>query len=343
VTVRVLRPGALATLQDLGRAGMQQLGIVPGGAMDPPSHRVANALVGNHDDAATLEIAMSGPELLFERTALVALAGARFEAWVDGASLPGSRPVLVRAGARLRVARAVGGCFGYLAVAGGFDVPIVLGSRSTYLPGRFGGLDGRLLSSGAALPLGADVEALSALRFERATRRQRAVELAGGAALSVRWLAPSLTRPETEPVVVRAVEGVHAPLFTDDARAAFYGERWRVATDSNRMGYRLLGPKLAVVAPTEIVSQATCLGTVQVPANGQPIALMADHQTTGGYPKIAELIGADAPALAQVPPGGSVRFVPAKLDEADAAREAFARRLGELVERILWEFGNEDD
>jgi antagonist of KipI len=343
VTVKVLRPGALATLQDLGRTGMQHLGIVPGGAMDPASHRTANALVGNHDDAATLEIALSGPELLFERTALVALAGARFEAWVDGAPLPGSRPVLMRAGARLRLARAVSGCFGYLAVAGGFDAPVVLGSRSTYLPGGFGGLDGRLLSSGATLPLGADVEALSAARFARAARKQRAVELAGGAALSVRWLAPSLTLPETEPVVVRASEGVHAALFADAARTAFYGERWRIAPDSNRMGYRLLGPTLALVAPTEIVSQATCLGTVQVPAGGQPIALMADHQTTGGYPKIAEVIGADVPALAQVPPGGSVRFVRARLDEADAAREALAGRVAELLERIRWEFGNEDD
>lgn len=343
MTLRVLRPGTLATLQDLGRGGMQHLGIVPGGAMDPVSHRIANALAGNRDDVATLEMAMSGPELLFERTALVALAGAQFEAWIDGAPLPGSRPVLVRAGARLRFGRATAGCFGYVAVAGGFDAAIVLGSRSTYLPGEFGGLDGRRLSSGTVLPLGADVEALSARRFERGTRRQRAVDLARGAGRTVRWLAPSLTMPATEPVVARAVEGLHAALFTDAARAAFYAEPWRIAPDSNRMGYRLVGPVLELVAPTEIVSQATCLGTVQVPASGQPIVLMADHQTTGGYPKIAEVIVADVPALAQVPPGRSVRFAPVKLDDADAARESIARRVSELVERILWEFGDEDD
>lgn len=343
MTLRVLRPGALATLQDLGRAGMQQLAIVPGGAMDAVSHRLANALVGNRADAATVEIAMAGPELLFDRTALVALAGARFDAWIDGTPLPGSRPVLVRAGARLRVGRATQGCFAYLSVAGGIEAPVVLGSRSTYLPGGFGGLDGRVLSSGAVLPLAPDVAALSAARFERATRKQRTVELASGAARTVHWLAPALTVFATEPAVARAVEGVHAALFTDAARTAFYGERWRVAPDSNRMGYRLLGPSLALVEPTEIVSQATCLGTVQVPGNGQPIVLMADHQTTGGYPKIAEVIAADAPALAQVPPGGVLRFVAAKLDESDAAREALARRVSELVERILWEFGDEDD
>jgi biotin-dependent carboxylase-like uncharacterized protein len=336
----MLRPGALATLQDLGRAGMQHLGIVPGGAMDPVSHRIANALVGNRADAATLEIALSGPELAFERTALVALAGARFEAWLGPAPFPAARPVRVRAGSRLRIGRAAAGAFGYLAIAGGFDVPAVLGSRGTYLPGGLGGLGGRLLASGASLPLAADAEALSAVRFARATRKRDEVELDGGAARSVRWFAPPLTVPATEPAVARAVEGVHAGLFTDAARAAFYGERWRVAADSNRMGYRLVGPRLELVAPTEILSQATCLGTVQVPADGQPIALMADHQTTGGYPKIAEVIAADAPSLAQVPPGGEVRFAAVKFDEADAAREALAKRVNQLVERILWEYGD---
>lgn len=343
MTVKVLRPGALATLQDLGRRGLQHLAIVPGGAMDPVSHRVANALVGNRADAATLEIAISGPELLFERDALVALAGARFDAWIDGASFPGARPALVRSGARLRIGRASAGAFGYLAVAGGFDVASVLGSRSTYLPGQFGGLDGRLVASGTTLPLVAAAEALGRARFARAIRHQRAVALAGGAARSVGWFVPNLTVPATAPAIARAVDGVHAALFTDAARVAFYQERWRVAPDSNRMGYRLLGPKLALVAPTEIVSQATCLGTVQVPASGQPIVLMADHQTTGGYPRIAEVIVADAPLVAQLPPGGTVRFVPVKLDEADAARETLERRAAELIERILWEFGDADD
>ncbi len=342
MTVKVLRPGALATLQDLGRRGLQHLAIVPGGAMDPVAHRVANALVGNRGDAATLEIAVSGPELLFERGALVALAGARFDAWIDGAAFPGARPALVRAGARLRIGRATAGAFAYLAVAGGFDVAPVLGSRSTYLPGHFGGLDGRLVAAGASLPLAAAADGLGRARFARAIRKRREVVLAGGAARSVSWFAPNLTVPTTEPAIGRAVEGVHAALFTDAARAAFYGERWRVAPDSNRMGYRLLGPKLELVTPTEIVSQATCLGTVQVPAGGQPIVLMVDHQTTGGYPKLAELIGADAPLIAQVPPGGAVRFVATKLDEADAARAALAQRAAELIERILWEFGDAD-
>jgi antagonist of KipI len=343
VSLRILRPGALATVQDLGRRGLQHLAIVPGGAMDGASHRLANALVGNRGDAATLEIGLSGPEIQFDRAALVALHGARFEATLDGAAFPGARPVLVRGGARLRIGRALEGCFGYLAIAGGIDVPRVLGSRCTYLPGSFGGLDGQPVAAGAVLPLAPDAEQRAAARFAPFLARRDAAEIGAGAGKSVRWFAPALTLPATDPPVVRAVDGVHAALFTDEARAAFFGERWRVAPDSNRMGYRLLGPKLDLVRPTEIVSQATCLGTVQVPASGQPIALMADHQTTGGYPKIAEVIAADIPLLAQLAPGAPVRFVRASLGDSDQAREAFGTRLAKLVERVLWEFSDEDD
>jgi antagonist of KipI len=341
MSLRVLRTGALATVQDLGRRGLQHLGIVPGGAMDPVSHRVANALVGNQAAAATLEIALSGPELAFGGDALVALHGARFAAEIDGAPLPQSRPVLVRAGTRLRIARAEAGCFGYLAVAGGIDVQPVLGSRSTYLAGGFGGWRGRLLERDAILPFAPDAQAVAAARFARATRHRRS--MAVGRCDTVGWFAPAVTLPEHDAPVVRTVEGVHAGVFVEAARAAFFGERWRIAPDSNRMGFRLLGPRLELAAPTEILSQATCLGTVQVPPAGQPIVLMADHQTTGGYPKIAEAIAADTPLLAQLAPGAALRFAPATLAEADGAREALCARVDTLVERILWEFGNEDD
>jgi antagonist of KipI len=341
MSLRVVRPGALATVQDLGRRGLQHLGIVPSGAMDPVSHRVANALVGNPAQAATIEVGLSGPELAFDDDALVALHGARFAAAVDGALLPQSRPVLVRRGARLRIARADAGCFGYLAVAGGIDVPPVLHSRSTHLAGGFGGWRGRLLQRDAVVPLVPDAAALGTARFARATRRRRSIAV--GRCETVGWFAPAVTLPEHDAPVVRAVEGVHAGLFDEAARAAFFAERWRIAPDSNRMGFRLLGPKLGLAAPTEILSQATCLGTVQVPPGGQPIVLMADHQTTGGYPKIAEAIAADAPMLAQLAPGASLRFAAATLAEADAAREALCARVDTLVQRILWEFGDEGD
>ena len=341
MSVRVLRPGVLATVQDLGRRGLQHLGIVPGGAMDPISHRLANALVGNRADMATLEIALSGPELLIGCDALVALHGARFAAEIDGVPVPQSRPVLLPSGARLRVGRATAGCFGYLAVAGGLQVDPVLGSHSTYLAGGFGGWRGKSLRRGAEVPFAADADALAKARFARLTTRHRAVTVAR--CETVRWLAPDVTLPEHDESVIRTVAGIHAALFDKAARDRFFGERWHIAPDSNRMGLRLLGPRLALVRPGEILSQATCLGTVQVPPAGQPIVLMADHQTTGGYPRIAEVIAADAPRLAQLRPGATVRFAEATLAEADAAREALCTRVDQLVERVLWEYGDEGD
>ena len=142
---------------------------------------------------------------------------------------------------------------------------------------------------------------------------------------------------------MRVVAGLHAALFDDASRAAFFAERWRIALESNRMGFRLAGPPLALLEPAEILSQATCLGTVQVPPSGEPIVLMADHQTTGGYPKIAEVIAADVPTLAQLAPGASLRFALATLAEADAANEALRARVDKLVERILWELGDDGD
>ncbi len=337
MSLRILRPGVLTTVQDRGRPGHQHLGVVPGGAMDPISHRIANTLVGNRADCATLEFALLGPELILECDTLVALHGARFAAEIDGVALPASRPVLLQSGARLRIGRATRGCFGYLAVAGGLDFEPVLCSRSTYLAGGFGGWHGRSLARGAEVPLAPNAEQLARTRFSRVT---------GARALhkqTVRWLAPDLTLPEHDASVIRTLAGMHADLFDEVSREQFYSEHWRVAPDSNRMGLRLTGSQLALAHPVDVLSQATCSGTVQVPPAGQPIVLMADHQTTGGYPRIAEVIAADVPRMAQLGPGARLRFAQATLAEADAAREALNTRVDRVVQRILWEFGDADD
>jgi len=342
MTIRVLRAGLLATVQDLGRPGRQDLAIVPGGAMDAVSHRLANALVGNAIDAATLEIALAGPELAFESDALIALHGARFELRLDGVPMAGARPVLVRAGSHLHIGHAEEGAFGYLAVAGGIAVPPVLGSRSTYLAGSFGGLRGRAVAAGAELPLDAAAAELAQARFAQLARSGRTVSVGATSATTVRWSAPLITLPTTDPIVVRVLDGVHAEYFDEPTRAAFLGERWRVTPESNRMGYRLSGPKLAVEKPREIMSQAVCFGTVQVPAGGQPIVLMADRQTTGGYPRIAEVASADIARIAQVAPGhAALRFERVTLDHADAARADLMRRVSDIIERLRWEFGDE--
>lgn len=335
MSLRVLRPGLFTTVQDRGRYGLQHLGIVPCGAMDPWAHALANVLVGNDEDAATLELTVVGPELLFEEAVLVALCGAEFNASVGGYALPLHRPVLLEAGARLVAGRARRGSRGYLAVAGGIAVTPVLGSRSTYAPAGFGGWQGRALRAGDALPLSLHGARHALERYERLGRR---VTWRGGLR-TVRWYALPATLPEREPIVVHALEGRHYGLFEPSAQRSFFEATWCVSSESNRMGYRLSGPALARAQAVELLSEPTCLGTVQVPTSGAPIALMADHQTTGGYPKIAEIAGADAPRAAQLAPGGTLRFARCSLEEAIALRCASRAKLDAVLRSIAWEYG----
>ncbi len=326
MTLRVLRPGILMTVQDVGRHGYQHLGLCPGGAMDPVALALANALVGNAVDEAALEITILGPDLEFGAETLVALCGAEFEA-----SIPLNRPVLVEAGRLVHIGRSLRGARGYLAVAGGLPIEPVLGSRSTYLPGHFGGHEGRTMRRGDAIPLVANVAALSGDRFDK---------LKGKNGRSVRWWAPPLTAPDREPIVLHVIEGEHYGRFDATAQRAFLDTIWSIAPDSNRMGFRLGGAPLPrPAADGEILSGPTCLGSVQVPASGQPIVLMADHQTTGGYPRIAEVAYADVPRLAQLAPGGKLHFARCSLEIAAQLRKAMRERLDAALHGIAWEYG----
>ena len=332
--IRVLRPGLLTTLQDAGRHGLQHLGIVPCGAMDPVALQLANGLVGNNAQAGTLEITVLGPELVFDVETLVAICGADMEVVLDGRPAPLNRPFLVEKGAKLHARRVLLGSRAYLAVAGGIAVPQVLGSRSTYLPAKFGGLEGRALRAGDVLPLAADAQALAIKRYLKLSRKEekRGVR-------TVAWSVPALTLPEREPIVVHAMEGRHHGMFDAASQRAFFDATWKVSPDSNRMGFRLSGPALARADSAEILSEPTCLGTVQVPANGTPIALMADHQTTGGYPKIAEIAAADVPRLAQLSPGGSVQFARCTLEQARELRAVLAQRTRAALRALAWTYG----
>jgi antagonist of KipI len=322
MSIRVLRPGLLSTLQDRGRHGLQHVGLCPGGAMDPVALALANALVGNARDEAALEITVIGPELEFEEPSLVAVCGAEFKG-----SFPHNRPVLAPAGSRYNVGRAVRGARAYLAVAGGFAVEPVLGSRSTFLPGRFGGFQGRALRHGDVLPL-RDPSTSARFGSLKKTRNE-----------SVRWSAPPLTLPDREPVLLHVIEGQHFGSFEPAAQRAFFDAVWRISPDSNRMGFRLAGPALARAESDEVLSGPTCLGTVQVPANGVPIVLMADHQTTGGYPRIAEIVSADVPRLAQLAPGGTVHFARCDLGMAAELRHHLNERLAAALRGIAWNYG----
>lgn len=304
----ILQPGMFATVQDLGRWGQQASGMVVSGAMDAYALQAGNALVGNPRSAAALEFAVRGPRLRALRDAVVAVCGADLNAMKDGRPLPRWKSVRVAVGAELSFGTPNAGVFAYVCVAGGIEVPALMGSRSTYARAGIGGLEGRMLRAGDVLNAGAP----------RPSARDG------------RGLAPSDTPVYGNAVEVRAVQGPQEELFPRESFEAFFTLPYARTAQSDRMGYRLQGEKLVLKTEGGILSEAVAAGSVQVPPDGQPIVLMAERQTTGGYAKIATVISADLPLLAQLPAGGTVRFRYCTLDEAqDLAtdRERFFVRL----------------
>jgi len=313
--ITVLKPGLLSTFQDEGRIGWQHLGVPVAGAMDARAHRLASLMVGNPATRASLEITLAGPVLRFDAPACVAIAGADLGATLNGAPLPLLRPCVARSGDILAFPSrppAGRGVRTYLAVHGGYALTPVMGSESTYLRSGFGGLHGRALAKGDAVglrrPLADAPARLDALQ----------------AALDALQLYLPATLVQQPRAALRLLPGVHWDAFGPEAQERLFEAGFRIAAQSDRMGYRLSGPALALRTPRQMLSEAVSFGTMQVPADGQPIVLMADRQTTGGYPKIAQVASVDLPLLAQYAPGDALRFTRATLDEAqrlDAARE----------------------
>jgi biotin-dependent carboxylase-like uncharacterized protein len=282
----VVKPGLLTTIQDRGRWGLQSRGVPVAGPMDPCSHRLANALAGNDPGAATLEITLIGPELEFEDERVIAVAGAAFDITVDGRSVASNAAFVVASGSCLRFGARSRGARAYIAIAGGIDVPPTLGSRATHLISAMGGLQGRALRSGDRLPLGDPMRAR---------------------AMSAPPLAPLFAMPAGE-TPIRVLAGPQEDYFTPDALDVLQSAPYTISNHSNRMGFRLDGPVLVHARGADIISDATPLGVLQVPASGQPILLMADRQTSGGYPKIATVISADISVAGQLAPGDTIRF-----------------------------------
>ncbi len=303
-TIRVVRPGLLTTVQDTGRWGHQAEGVPVAGPMDWFSHRLANALVANDVRAATLEITLIGPELIVEADTMGAIAGADFDVMCDQATVPSTTTFPIRRGARLRFGRRRAGTRVYFAVAGGILTPPVLGSRATDLLSRMGGLGGRALASGDELPIRSMDIPTSAPR--------RAI----GLALPMKGRAH-----------VRVMPDAQWSWFTAEAWRLLTTVAFRVSSRSNRMGYRLEGPPLERARTDELITEPLAEGTIQVPAAGEPILLMADRQTAGGYPKIASVIVADLPLVGQLAPGDTIEFQACAREEAAAALIARERQL----------------
>ena len=311
MTIEVIKSGALSTLQDLGRVGFQHLGVPVGGVMDERSHRVANLLVGNAECEATLEITLLGPSLRFRESALIAIAGANLSPRIGEHCVPQHTPVLLRAGSQLDFGLRVFGVRSYLAVHGGFAVPVVMQSKSTYLRGKFGGFQGRALRKGDALNL---VPAKAQRVYPRLAAKLCASALPF-ACLEDRPAVPWSLSDASE-CTLRAIAAEQWQAFTTEAQRHYQEAEFRLSPQSDRMGFRLDGPRLALREPLEMISEAVTFGTVQVPPDGNPIVLMADRQTAGGYPKIASVASVDLPVLAQRMPAQGVRFSLISLEQA---------------------------
>jgi antagonist of KipI len=289
--VRVVLGGPLTTVQDLGRRGSQGNGVPEGGAMDLVAARITNLLAGNDQRDAVIESTLAGPALLFECATTVALGGGDFGATLDGEPVEPWHAFPVRAGATLALGNARHGCRAYVAIAGGVDVPCILGARSTCLPARFGGHDGRALRAGDVFPV-----------KDSPPRHIR------------RALAAALRPPRQS--TVRLIAGAQFPRLDDASRALLFESGLRVSSRSDRMGYRIEGAVLALRSPVELLSSAVTMGTLQLPPNGEPILLMADHQTTGGYPVLGHVASVDLGSVAQLRPGDEIRFAPVSLEDA---------------------------
>jgi antagonist of KipI len=294
--IRVIRPGLQTTVQDSGRWGWQAQGVPVAGPMDPRSFRVANALVGNAPGTSALEITMLGPDITFDDERVVAVAGAEFRVTLDGTAAAIGRPFLVGPGSRLSMGGRSKGVRAYLGISGGIAVAPVFGSRSTHVPSRLGGVDGRALRAGDWLPLGDMASGIGPL-FERAGRAH-AKWLESGHAVSV---------PDRH-ARIRVLPGPQGDRFTAAAFDLLQSAPFSIGPDSDRMALRLRGPSLGHRGSADIISDATPLGALQVPASGQPILLLADRQTTGGYPKIAIAITADIGLAGQLAAGDSISF-----------------------------------
>jgi len=308
----VLRTSGLATVQDLGWPTGRSVGLPQSGAIDPPALQTANALVGNPIGAAAIEVALGGLTVRFGDTRRFAITGAAAaQAGADNGRNPRTTH-LARAGDVLTVEPRESGRFGYLAVEGGIDVPLTLGSRATYLPIAMGGYRGRRLLANDELPLGAAL---------------------GGPPAG--FQAPG----ETVAIgAIRLVAGPQVQLFSEETLSRLEASTYTISPASDRMGTRLVGPSIAPAVKASLPSEAACLGALQVPDDGQPIALLADGPTVGGYPKVGVIASADLPRFGQLPIGAAVRFRLISIAESQDLRSAAIERLQATLSAIRKEW-----
>lgn len=307
--LEVLRSGPLSTVQDLGRSGYSRFGVPPAGAMDPLALEIGNILVGNSRVTAGLEMTIAGIKARFLLRTVIAITGGAGNFTVNGQKISCWRSILIEPGDVLDIRSISVGCRTYLTLAGGITVSDVLGSKSTYLPAHFGGWQGRPLKRGDLLP---------------------GLPLPKDQTSQTRNLAFNRIPNYLKRCTVRVIPGPNQALFSEETQKTFYTESYEVTTKSNRMGYRLQGPALKSRQTGNLLSEAVVTGAIQVPPDGQPIILAADHQTTGGYPILGVIASADFPKVAQLGVGKELNFQAISLEDAQSLRQDQERFLHAL-------------
>lgn len=321
MSVKVLHPGLMTTIQDLGRFGSQKFGVLVSGAMDATSLKIANLLVGNNEGEGALEVTLFGLTLQFESDQLIAITGGDLQPTIDGEKVPLWRPILIRKGSILQFKSAIKGCRAYLAFAGGIDIPEIMGSKSTYLRAAIGGFQGRALQKGDVFTCGTPN-----------TISQSFVHQLEKMNAHFTWSVNyseflSLNKKQT----IRVVQGSEYKRFDSASLQKFFSNPYTLTTQADRMGYRLEGEQLCLSEQFELLSEGVTYGTIQVPSNGQPIILMVDRQTAGGYPKIGQVISADLPRLAQLQPNSTIQFKEVSLEQAETELIKQERMLRKLA------------
>lgn len=305
MAMHVIFPGPRTTIQDKGRLGFQNSGFAPGGFIDRVASRMANVLVNNQDSEAVIEFCLAGPILRFDEEVNIAVCGGDFSIDIEGKNYPANKAVHVPAGKMVTIVTGECGTFGSIAIGGGLDIPEVMGSRSTNVRCGIGGFKGRALAAG-------DVIELRHPGFGRQN-------------LSWRWVpARKLVAPSDKEITqVRVIPGPQEDMFTEAGIETFYNSSYVISNQSDRMGFRLKGPEVESYNGCDILSDGIVNGSVQISGTGEPIVMMADRQTTGGYAKIASIINVDIPLFAQLRPGQKVRFTRCTVQEAqELLREA---------------------
>lgn len=333
MALRVLRADGLATVQDLGRFGYQRLGVSPSGAMDSYALRAANLLVGNTPEAAALEVGLAGLSLAATEVCAVALTGAGFTLTVQGQARPLWTALFIQAGWTLELEKAGAGNWAYLAIAGGLLTPPVLGSRAAYLRG---GLGGHAVQAGEVLPTSLLGGTSTSLLGGTPTSLLGGTPVGSATqptALAGRRIPPAQRPSYSLAPVLEVIFGPQQSAFTEAAAETLLTAPYTVSAASDRMGYRLEGAPLAHRAGADILSDGLTTGALQVPASGQPIVMLSDRPTTGGYPKLATVVSADLPLLAQCPPGsGQVRFRATTVEAAQARYRHMQHALAHSVQ-----------